>query len=112
MKFLLAFFLSLVMLLGFACALRAEDKKPELTEAQESKGLALFQHALLLQTQAFQAQQAYQAGVKVYNDWAETTVKELKLPAGTTLQPNIDLQKVAIVPPPPKPEAPKTGEKK
>lgn len=67
-----------------------------LPEVQELKGINLYQHALLLQQQAFQAQQQFQVASKAYHDWEVETVKANKFPEGTTLAPNLDTQKVAV----------------
>jgi predicted Zn-dependent protease len=100
-----------VALLSLGTILMASEAAkpvPALTAEAKWHVIASYQKAVIAQQQAQAAQKAMNDAIADYNALVVATVKESRLPAGTTLQVTPDMQDVTVVAPP----APAPPEKK
>jgi hypothetical protein len=95
-----------IFLVSFAIVLIAsEATKPSPTLSPEAKWhlIASYQRAVIAQQQAQAAQKAMNDAIADYTALTAATIKDARLPAGTTLQVTPDMQDVTVVAPPPAP---------
>lgn len=77
-------------LIFLCCTFAVAAEAPKLSDAQNDKGMSLFKSFIIAQSQAQKAADDYTA-------WAKETIKQMKLPEGSGLKPDLQTDKITVV---------------